>query len=100
MKAGSKMTGALLGTCLKMDRMAGLGTDAGAEIAYASKMWFLVFFCVAKHAKRPKRWPPAVCFTVVQCSLAFDGSEAARADDHSVRSEHTVPSARLSLLYS
>lgn len=30
MKAGSKMTGVLLGTCLKMDRMAGLGTDAGA----------------------------------------------------------------------
>lgn len=70
MKAGSKMTGARLGKCFGNGPQRRSRHRRILEIAYASRMRFLNFFCVAKHAKRPKRWPPAVCFTVVQCSLA------------------------------
>lgn len=74
------------------------------QIAYASEKavsgTWVSFFCGTKHAKRPKHWPPAVCFTGVQCRLARSGSDAASADAHSTMSTPHTLRARLSLLHS
>lgn len=86
---------------LKMDRDAGLGT-ACWRLRTPAKLRFLVSFCVAKHAKRSKRWPPAACFTGVLCvvcspALALAGGRLCRQGAHGTTST-TARSGRLLLL--
>jgi len=104
MEAGREMTGAGLGTCFAN----------GPQGRSRHRLWCCrlrtpakkrslapgFLFCGTKHAKRPKHWPPAVCFTGVQCRLARSGSDAASADAHSTMSTPHTLRARLSLLHS
>jgi hypothetical protein len=108
MKAGSEMTGARLGVCFE-NALRRRSRHRILKSAYASgqpksSFWVrgcLGFFCVAKHVKRPKRWPPAVCFTgVCVCNAAHRSLWQVRPPVPTKQRAHTVRSARLSLLHA